>query len=184
MKNIPKNLYEHLDGIRERPGMYLGSSSITALSHYIAGYLEGCRSSSIDENLSPDFHDFNDFVATYYLRFEATAGWKAIILAENYGNEEFALKDFFRIFDLFRKKVKIENSKKILFSLIEKLTFQQQDFNSPPDELKKILKDLSYLPTSLSKATSQSSYDTILVEVEKYAQTNKYFDNLLQKLKT
>lgn len=166
---------------KERPERTVKHLRITGLWHYIHGYLEGRRFASIDD-LSPPFRDFHDFVATYYLRSSSAAGWKNIILAEHYGMEEEAFNDFFRLFDLFRKKIKIENSKKILFKLLDKLTFQQQDFSSP-HELKKLLKDLSYLPTSLSEATSQYSYDCIFTEVKEYAQTNKYFDNLLQEIK-
>jgi hypothetical protein len=98
-----QNLYEYVDAIRIRPGMYIGENSLSAMYFHIGGYLTACDLKGIEETLTPEFHTFHDFVAKYYSYRESTAGWKNIILKEKDGNEQEALTEFYKLFDLFRQ---------------------------------------------------------------------------------
>ncbi len=60
------NLYQTLDKMRERPGMYLGEATLTALSHFISGFYEGCNYEAEEQ---PSFDGFNDFVGNYYGKY-------------------------------------------------------------------------------------------------------------------
>lgn len=104
-----KNLYEFLDIMRIRPGMYIGKKSITVLHDYIGGYEWACYVHKIEENLIPTFESFNGFVEAYFHYGKTSLNWKGIILEQNNGNEELAFEEFYRLFDLFRKRIKSEN---------------------------------------------------------------------------
>lgn len=164
MKQI-KNLYEYIDLMKTRIMMTVGERSLSALYFHVKGYEAG---SKVDERLEPEFHLFHDFVANYYLRFESTAGWRNIILAENYGNEERALEEFFVLFDDFRKNVKPTNSKKILLDLLEKIILNENNFLE--NLIKEItVEDYNRLKPLLNKIALvefSSDYDEILEEIK------------------
>lgn len=94
-----------IDRIRTRPGMYLGSKSITALLHFLNGYqmaeferdTEKCRKLSL---LPLDFGFMHEYVN---FRFERrnNMGWCQNILDVCGGNEEKGLDKFFELYDEF-----------------------------------------------------------------------------------
>jgi hypothetical protein len=92
------DLYDILDKMRERPAMYLGSSSITKLESYINGFFQGLNGETQEK---PSFDGFNDFIDNYYQNFDV-AGWRNKILANHYGNEEEAILKFYELLDEFR----------------------------------------------------------------------------------
>jgi len=91
--------------IRKRPGLYLGSPSITALYHYLHGFssaLDRLGNIGLTVRLLPlPFSYFHSFVANHYDWFESTSGWCNIILQENDLDEEKSLETFFELFDKF-----------------------------------------------------------------------------------
>lgn len=98
----PENLYEYIDLMRLRIGMYLGKESISALEHHVSGYQAACGIKGIAEQLSPPFEDFHDFVAREYDLAYSTRGWCEMILRKCKRNEQRAFQEFLRLFDLFR----------------------------------------------------------------------------------
>ena len=98
--------------MRQRPELYLGRRSITAMRDYLGGfqsamYVFGIKNSS--EKLLPlDFWFFNEYVANHFNWYESTAGWNNIILQENDFDEEKSLWVFYELFDGFRA-LSIEN---------------------------------------------------------------------------
>ena len=73
-----------LDQIRKRPGMFLGSKSLTGLYHFIngydAGYGDACRHNNFknisDQIIPRSFHDW----CAYRTHFnESTSGWRNMI---------------------------------------------------------------------------------------------------------
>lgn len=98
----PENLYEYIDLMRLRIGMYLGKESISALDHHINGYRAACAINGIAEQLSPPFEEFHDFVAREYGFPYSSRGWTTMILSKCKRNEQRAYHDFLRLFDLFR----------------------------------------------------------------------------------
>ena len=178
------NLYEYIDLIRERTAVYVGENTLSALYFHINGYNMACSLKGIDENLQPEFHLFHDFVADYYLHSESTAGWKNIILAENFGIEKQALDDFWKLFDLFRQNPIIANPKKILFKILDKLLLKQINLtNFTQDNFKSIYNKLIDLPNRLEQVKFSFEYDNILEDLEEFGKTNEYFRQLLADLK-
>lgn len=98
------SIYELIDLIKVRPGMYIGDNKISTLYTFLGGYQFASMVHNIeDEKVFPPFWYFHDWVKEKFNWFESTAGWKNIILEENNFDEEKALMDFFRIIDEFRK---------------------------------------------------------------------------------
>ncbi|MBD2202391.1 hypothetical protein H6G33_36165 [Calothrix sp. FACHB-1219] len=94
-------LYEMLDKIKQKPGIFLGKYSITRLRAFLDGYM----SSREDLGLPPtqqeiEFNQFPDWIQT---RFKITSahGWDSIILFYSEDERE-ALNNFFELFEQFR----------------------------------------------------------------------------------
>ncbi len=87
------------ENFRLRTAMYLGSKSISELRSFFNGfsYAEYVWNIKSDSPLE----GFNDWVASYYGWNESTAGWDNIILKECNMDEEKAVDEFFRLYDLF-----------------------------------------------------------------------------------
>ncbi len=96
--------YALIEKLRARPGMYLGTNSITALWHFINGFrfalLENGREK---RGLFPlDFSFIHEYAYMLYGGARA-AGWRNNILESVGGDEEKALKRFFEVFDGFKE---------------------------------------------------------------------------------
>ena len=93
---------ELLDVIREKPVLYMGESTLTALYHFLGGYETAKYIHQIPlRNILPI--DFNDWVA-YRLHFrESSSGYKRMIL-QHFPDESVALDQFFRLIDEHRTR--------------------------------------------------------------------------------
>ncbi|MCU0796227.1 MAG: hypothetical protein MUF31_09865 [Akkermansiaceae bacterium] len=90
-----------IEAIRQRPGMYFGSKSLTAFHHFLCGYRLACDVHQIkDDRLGLEIpSDFNEWVA-YRARFqESTSGWCKMIVATSKSDEEA----FDRFFELLKE---------------------------------------------------------------------------------
>jgi hypothetical protein len=94
-------LYQVLQDIKTRPGMFLGNVSITRLRSFLDGY----RSARADLGLPLTEQEkaFNRFQAWIEQRFKVTScqGWDRIILFHS-ADEREALATFFDLFDQFQ----------------------------------------------------------------------------------
>ncbi len=94
-------LYEMVEKIKQRPGMFLGKCSITRLRAFLDGYM-GSRE---DLGLPPTREEieFNDFPEWIQRRFKISSshGWDSIILFHS-ADERDALNNFFELFQQFR----------------------------------------------------------------------------------
>lgn len=175
-----KNLYDYIELTKDRPAMYVGEATLSALYFHICGYQTACYTKGIDEELAPDFNLFNDFVADYFLRSESTAGWRKIILAESFGNELSALQLFYEIFALFRQHKKITNAKKTLFKLLKVITLNQASLDKlRQEDAKTVLARLHELPTQLEGIKFSFEYDDLLQEFNELAPESPYLQQLL-----
>jgi hypothetical protein len=100
--NENSNIYDLLDRLRERPGLYLGVKSISRLRAFLDGY----NTAFIDEGLSlsmgdPSFARFDEWVAQQYQQPDSVAGWNDLILWE-VDDEEIAVDTFYKLLDKFR----------------------------------------------------------------------------------
>ena len=91
-----------LDLIRERPEMYLGSLSLSALCHFLNGYEMSLQVHDIQEK-PPVPRDFREWVAERLHFSESTKGYRTMIL-QRMPDEAMALKLFFELLDEYRAR--------------------------------------------------------------------------------
>lgn len=103
------SIYNLIETIRVRPGIYLGSNSITALMHFINGYRFAERETEDFSSQAPaptlfplDFWYFHEFTKIKLGFSSSVPGWKNLILETCGGDEKKALETFFPMFDEFR----------------------------------------------------------------------------------
>jgi hypothetical protein len=101
---VKNNLYQILDLIRARPGLYIGEKSITLLCGWIAGW-GFVLGEDAYQGTHPPFADFNDWVALRLGFYESTSGWRRMLLSSDEANdEESAFDRFFMLLDEFRAR--------------------------------------------------------------------------------
>jgi hypothetical protein len=93
-------LYEMLEKIKQKPGMFLGQCSITRLRAFLDGYM-ACRE---DLGLSPtqqelEFNQFQDWIEGRF-KISSSHSWDSIILFHS-ADERDALNSFFELFEQF-----------------------------------------------------------------------------------
>lgn len=97
------SIFNMIDRIRKRPGMYLGSCSITALSHFLCGY----QAAELDYglyrrgNIVPLQFEYMHEFTKMKLSSRDNRGWCGHILKFCNGDEEKALNQFFELYDEF-----------------------------------------------------------------------------------
>lgn len=101
------NLFDIIERIRPRPGMYLGEPGITKLCSFLDGYsmaLYDLNANKVtDDALFPmPFHCFHDYVALRLNYYESTSGWRNMILDQVAHDEEKGLALFFTLLDDFK----------------------------------------------------------------------------------
>ena len=99
------DIFEMIDQIRRRPGMYIGGNSITPLFHYLNGFQAAelrydlCRK----EELFPLSFRYMHEYTQYRLQDHRNLGWRQLILDSCDGDEEAALRKFFEFYDGFKQ---------------------------------------------------------------------------------
>jgi hypothetical protein len=96
-----ENLYELIAQIKARPGLFFDDQSISALYYFINGYGQACAINGIEENETPPFSEFHEFVRRKTKFSESTSGWKNMILSFNDQDEAKAFAMFFILFEEF-----------------------------------------------------------------------------------
>ena len=74
------NIYDVLEKVRTRTGMYIGEQKLENLMSFLAGYRFAMESIGAVNISQPDFHGFHDWVAAKYGFYESTSGWARMIL--------------------------------------------------------------------------------------------------------
>ena len=117
-------IYDILDSVREKPALFMGSKSITVLRSFLDGVTYASNILGIEDgycDFSPiPFRFFNDYVAHFYNYFEATSGWKNMIINKNNGEEKASFDIFYVLLDNFRS---------INISKIQKCDLTQEHIN-------------------------------------------------------
>ncbi|AFZ28096.1 hypothetical protein Cylst_6128 [Cylindrospermum stagnale PCC 7417] len=95
-----EDFYDFLKRLRQRPAMYLGTSSITRLYMLLKGYDYARREAGV--TLTAQEQDFLQFQEWVQARFDihSPQSWDKIILFHSIDEQE-ALKDFFKLLDEF-----------------------------------------------------------------------------------
>ncbi len=96
-----RTIYDLLDLVCERPGMWIGEPSITRLEVFIIGFGAGVRAAgaSLDDE-HPRFYDFHAWIAARLNR-PVAGGWRLNLLDEC-GSEQAAFDRFWIELDQFR----------------------------------------------------------------------------------
>ncbi|MBD2777194.1 hypothetical protein [Iningainema tapete] len=101
-QNLGVRLYEVLEKIKPRPGMYIGSASLTALYWFLRGYECARRELGIEATAAEkEFH--SKFQPWLQKRFnlQTDNSWAKIILLFSV-NEKEALNSFYKLLDEFK----------------------------------------------------------------------------------
>ena len=109
-----ENIYNLIDLVERRPGMYIGDARISSLRSFLDGYQFAATVHNIEKKqVFPPFWYFHEWAMHKYGWGESTAGWKNIILEENQNDEELALTKCFELLKEFRtlKPKSIKRSK-------------------------------------------------------------------------
>ncbi|MDR7212433.1 hypothetical protein [Flavobacterium piscis] len=85
--------------------MYIGDGHLSTLYYTVNGYRLYCLHNKIDENLIPEWNIFHDFVAKELGYNESTSGYRNMILEKCIFDEEKALFEFYKLFDLFSENL-------------------------------------------------------------------------------
>jgi hypothetical protein len=83
--------------------MYIGTNSLYTLAAHIAGFETAVWMSGENKNIGKGFIRFHDFVAKQYNLTSSGEGWPRIILKKTKNNDEAAIKEFYRLFDLYKR---------------------------------------------------------------------------------
>jgi hypothetical protein len=105
---MSKDLYKLLEQIEYRPGLYLGSKSITALCLFLQGYSYALEINNLSTEQHKDFKHFHEWIALKLNYYESTSGWRNMILESQNQDETKALDTFFMYFNQFKNR-EIEN---------------------------------------------------------------------------
>lgn len=108
-------LYNLLQRVKQRPGMYLGKRSITRLSMLLMGYGMARRELGLPlTEQEKEFGGFQDWIQERF-KIATTHGWDSIILFHS-ADERDALDNFFDLLQQFLNGEPADISQKFLRS--------------------------------------------------------------------
>ena len=99
---IKGGLFEILAKIKAKPGLYLGSSSLSDLFVFLAGYKTARKELGIESTPAENkfYQEFHQFVETKY-NLQTTNSWAKIILLYC-GDESQGFERFFQLLEDFK----------------------------------------------------------------------------------
>jgi hypothetical protein len=161
-----------IDRMRERPAMWLYDATLTALWRFINGYQCALQQHGIEEHLDPPFGEFHDFCARYF-QSSSQAGWCNITLADNFGQEEQALRKFFPLFDEFRARVDVMRSRRIVTAFAREIMFNQMAWRERLPTFDQTLERCKPALCDAYRARIAYEYDAVLRELERLAEHDR-----------
>ena len=102
-QELDESIYDMLDAIRKKPGLYIATPSINRLHAFIVGYTAGLGRVRFTVRDGEHFHRFHDWVAHRLGFGESTSGWCNMIRDKS-TDEPDAFHRFFVLLDEFRKE--------------------------------------------------------------------------------
>jgi hypothetical protein len=101
---VNKTIYDLLDHIRKRPGMYFHHSTLGALQNFLTGFSIGRSFSRGGRSEEPPFDNLSTWLGVHHnLRCAGAGGWYGAILDEC-GEGEKVFERFFDYLDAYRKR--------------------------------------------------------------------------------
>ena len=187
---VIENIYDLLDLVRQRPAMYLGSLSISALSPFITGYQFGHNYGNSDfrGKEEPPFRHFTQWLGRGFGRDGGLASYDRILKSEalfvDLDEDAAALDMFFKFLDEFRERqlhmrahIDFETTKKSKFSR------EYRDDARDPEELPLSTTKVTvieYIPRSTSSNRLRDRYTRFSPGPEfylSYDYVNQYGDS-------
>jgi hypothetical protein len=175
----PGTLYDQIDRMRQRPAMWLGEATLTALWRFIDAYQFALTQHGIDERLDPPLQEFHDFCARYFQSASA-AGWCRIILANHYGQEEEALGHFFPLFDDFRARLDVMKGRRIVTAFAREMTFHQVKWRTELPDFDAVLAACRDPLCAAYCARVAHEYDAVLRDLEHLAEQSVHVRRILE----
>ncbi|MGB4775452.1 MAG: hypothetical protein WBP45_09790, partial [Daejeonella sp.] len=178
-----RNLKDYFAQVRKRPGMYLGTISISKLHDHLQGYQMAYWFNEFDNPVDKNFfNNFNEYIYRYY-GVTTNDNWKGVILEQCFGNEQTALETFFQLFDLFIGNAKTTDSKKIVLALFDKLIFRQDNIESKlGNNFISVLTDTVDLLKENALTTLKYDYDGILEQLKEKSETIPELTEILTEI--
>jgi hypothetical protein len=102
LKELDESIYDLLDAIRKKPGLFVVEPSIFRLQSFITGHAAGLGRVGYSMRDAADFFRFHDWVARRLGYFESTSGWANMIRDKSASDAE-AFRQFYILLDEFRK---------------------------------------------------------------------------------
>ncbi|WP_051588735.1 hypothetical protein [Ruminococcus sp. NK3A76] len=96
--NMPENVTELLQSIKNKPGAYLGEKSILRLKHFMDGYCLATEYAGIDFDLDT-YYAFAEWLRTKYQVMSVVS--YDTILTDRFSDDAAAFDAFFDEFELF-----------------------------------------------------------------------------------
>ncbi len=121
MSRSTYNIYDILDKVRKRPGMYIGDEKLENMRSYLAGYQMAMMDLNLEDTAEPSFYEFHEWIRNRFNYYESTAGWCNMIFAvvlgfdpenirwENYQKDATteqhreSIREFYRLLDEYRE---------------------------------------------------------------------------------
>jgi hypothetical protein len=177
----PGTLYDQIDRMRQHPAMWLGDATLTALWRFTDAYQLALMQRGIEEPLDPPFHEFHDFCARYF-QSAAEAGWCRIILADNFGQEEQALRQFFLLFDQFRAREDVMRGRRIVTAFAREMMFNQLAWRDRLPAFDQILDVCRPALCDVYRARIAHEYDALLRDLERIAELDARVKKILAEV--
>lgn len=178
-----RNLKDYFAVLRQRPGMYLGTNTISKLHDHLQGYLMSNWFNNIDNPIDKYFFDnFNDFVYRFY-GVRNNANWRDVILVQCFGNEQNALETFFELYDKFIDNAKLTDTRQIVIDIFDKLVLLQDDMKIKLGKnYQNLLADTIELFKENVFSNLKYDYETIYDDLKEKAKTNLALRQILEEL--
>jgi hypothetical protein len=180
-----ETLYQVLDRIRWRPGMWLGKTSITLMDAFINGFFMACNGGTKEEppfyGVHGDFN-FNDFIGKFYGK-HTTPGWKNLILWANNDDEVVALEKFFELLDEFRMAHNGPNSRTVVMKLLHAFMTEFSTQNDIAQQkqiallIQKVTDELQY---AVRAGNEIYLYDDMLSGIFERSRDNNFLHNWIK----
>ncbi|MGV3756158.1 MAG: hypothetical protein ACO1QS_12320 [Verrucomicrobiota bacterium] len=100
-QELDESIYDLIEQIRKKPGMYIGERSINRLHAFLVGYTAGIARTGFMLGGLEDFHRFHEWTAQQLGFTGSSAGWHNMI-RERSTSEADAFDHFFKLLDQFR----------------------------------------------------------------------------------
>ncbi len=100
------HLYKKIETIKTRPGMFLGTISVSKLRSFLDGYKMALYDFKLSERtalLPLPFWFFHEYVAERFGYYESTSGWCNMILDQVARDEEKGFHLFYTLFEEFKQ---------------------------------------------------------------------------------